>query len=460
MQSSILSYQKPVVALSLESDMRVSKDIFELLSIAMYPDPLALYREYIQNAADAVEQGIREGIYSGRTSPRIDVVIDVDKRNVKIRDNGVGISNRDFVGILTALGGSAKRGTKARGFRGVGRLAGLGFCQELVMSSKSVSDSQVYQLTWDCKKLKQLLRDPQCKEDLNGVARQIVKITHSPAKGAEHFFEVELRNVVRFRNDLLLNEAEVSSYLSQVAPVPFSPVFRFGEELNTQLTSQAALQTFCIFINSGKEPLFRPFQDEFDVRKGLKDKFSSVDFFPIEGVSGDRDAFGWILHHSYLGAIPDRLGIKGLRLRSGNIQVGDSKLFEEAFIESRFNSWSVGELHTTSNNLLPNGRRDALEFNIHAQNLFTKLQPLTKQIATKCRVSSAARVKENAAPLIVPYETQWQLKDADIAIIKTLPPQLRHSFLDVSAPIFNKARKDFHGRKAALVILHRIAQKL
>jgi len=60
----------------------------------------------------------------------------------------------------------------------------------------------------------------------------------------------------------------------------------------------------------------------------------------------------------------------------------------------------------------------------------------------------------------VPYETQWQLKDADIAIIKTLPPQLRHSFLDVSAPIFNKARKDFHGRKAALVILHRIAQKL
>jgi len=460
MQSSIFNYQKPPAALPLECDMRVSKDIFELLSIAMYPDPLALYREYIQNAADAVEQGIREGIYSARKSPRIDVVIDVDKRNIKIRDNGVGISNRDFVGILTALGGSAKRGANARGFRGVGRLAGLGFCQELVMSSKSVSDSQVYRLTWDCKKLKQLLRDPQCKEDLNGVARQIVKLIHLPAKGDEHFFEVELRNVVRFRNDLLLNEAEVSSYLSQVAPVPFSPMFRFGEELNAQLTSQAALQTFCVFINSGKEPLFRPFQDEFDVRKGLKDKFSSVDFFPIEGVSGDRDAFGWILHHSYLGAIPDRLGIKGLRLRSGNIQVGDAKLFEEAFIESRFNSWSVGELHTTSNNLLPNGRRDALEFNIHAQNLFTKLQPLTKQIATKCRVSSAARVKANASPTVVPFETQWQLKDADIAIIKALPSQLRHSFLDVAAPIFNKTRKDFHGRKAALAILHRIAQKL
>jgi hypothetical protein len=120
----------------------------------------------------------------------------------------------------------------------------------------------------------------------------------------------------------------------------------------------------------------------------------------------------------------------------------------------------VGELHTTSNNLLPNGRRDALEFNIHAQNLFTKLQPLTKQIATKCRVSSAARVKLNAAPPVVPFETQWQLNDADIAIIKTLPSHMRHSFLEVAAPIFNKARKDFHGRKAALVILRRIAQQL
>jgi len=460
MQSSILNYQKPLVAEPLESDMRVSKDILELLSIAMYPDPLALYREYIQNAADSVEQAIREDIYSSRTSPRIDVVIDVEKRNIKIRDNGVGIPNREFVQILTSLGGSAKRGTKARGFRGVGRLSGLGFCQELVMSSKSISDSQVYQLIWDCKKLKQLLRDPACKDDLNGVARQIVKITHSPAKNCEHFFEIELRNVVRFRNDLLLNEAEVSSYLSQVAPVPFSPAFRFGDELNAELTSQAGLQTFCVFINSGKEQLYRPFQDEFDVRKGLKDKFSNVEFFPIEGVSGDRDAFGWVLHHSYLGAIPDRLGIKGLRLRSGNIQVGDAKLFEEAFVETRFNSWSVGELHTTSGNLLPNGRRDALEFNIHAQNLFTKLQPLTKQIATKCRVSSAARVKLHEAPQAVPFETQWELADVDIATIKSLPSNLRHSYLEIASLIFNKTRKDFHGRKAALLVLRRIAQKL
>lgn len=459
MQGNLLGHAKPIVAHPLESDMRVSKDILELLSTAMYPDPLVLYREYIQNAADSVEQAAMQNLYAG-SSPRIDIVIDVHNRNIKIRDNGLGIPNQQFVQILTSLGGSSKRGTKARGFRGVGRLAGLGFCQELVMSSKSVSDSQIYQLTWDCKQLKQLLRDPACKDDLNGVARRIVKISQTPAKNDQHFFEVELRNVVRFRNDLLLNEAEVSSYLSQVAPVPFSPAFRFGEQLNAELTSQAALQTFCIFINSSKDQLYRPFQDEFEVRKGIKDKFSNVEFFPIEGVSGDRDAFGWILHHSYLGAIPDGPGIKGLRLRSGNIQVGDAKLFEDAFVETRFNSWSVGELHTTSGNLLPNGRRDALEFNIHAQNLFAKLQPFTKQIATRCRVSSAAREKLTAEPTVAPFESQWELADADIATIKSLPINIRQSYLEIASMIFNKTRKDYHGRKAALLILRRISQKL
>jgi molecular chaperone HtpG len=457
MQNSLVSFQKSAVAQPLETNMRVSKDVLELLSTAMYPDPLALYREYIQNAADAVEQAIREDLFSGRTSPRIDVVINVEKRSIRIRDNGVGISNKDFVEVLTAIGGSAKRGTKARGFRGVGRLAGLGFCQELVMRSKSVADAYVCHLSWDCKKLKQLLRDSSCPDDLNTVARKVVGITKTAQKDESHFFEVELKSVVRFPNDLLLNEAEVSGFLGQVAPVPFSPMFSFGEELNSRLKQEAALQTFLIVINNGDQPLCRPFQDEFELRKGVKDRFSSIEFFPIEGVSGDCDAFGWVLHHGYFGAIPERTGIKGLRLRSGNIQIGDSKLFDHTFVESRFNSWSVGELHTTSNNLLPNGRRDALEFNIHSQNLFSKLQPLTKQIAGKCRSSSAARVKQNDRPTI-PFETEWGLNDADVEIIKKLPFNLRTSFLKVAGPIFGRIRKDYHGRKAALIVLRRIAE--
>ncbi len=39
------------------SDMiTIGKDVLELLSSAMYVDPLTIYREYVQNAADAIDE--------------------------------------------------------------------------------------------------------------------------------------------------------------------------------------------------------------------------------------------------------------------------------------------------------------------------------------------------------------------------------------------------------------------
>jgi hypothetical protein len=48
----------------------VGKDILEVLSNAMYVDPLAIYREYIQNAADAIDEARRTGILSPRATGR------------------------------------------------------------------------------------------------------------------------------------------------------------------------------------------------------------------------------------------------------------------------------------------------------------------------------------------------------------------------------------------------------
>ncbi len=45
----------------------VGKDLLELLSSAMYVDPLTIYREFIQNAADAIDEAADEGLYSGKT---------------------------------------------------------------------------------------------------------------------------------------------------------------------------------------------------------------------------------------------------------------------------------------------------------------------------------------------------------------------------------------------------------
>jgi len=102
-------------------------------------------------------------------------------------------------------------------------------------------------------------------------------------------------------------------------------------------------------------------------------------------------AVGWILHHNYLGAIPTKTGIKGFRVRSGDIQVGEDNLLDEIFPETRFNSWTVGEVHVVDKNIRPNGRRDNFEQNIHFLNMVNHLSVRGRDIAKRCRTSSIIR---------------------------------------------------------------------
>ena len=41
---------------NLADEIIIGKDILELLSSSMYIDPMSIYREYVQNAADAIDQ--------------------------------------------------------------------------------------------------------------------------------------------------------------------------------------------------------------------------------------------------------------------------------------------------------------------------------------------------------------------------------------------------------------------
>src|SRR5438445_10017830 len=91
-----------------EESIVVGKDILEVLSSAMYVDPLAIYREYIQNAADGIDEARRTGILGSREAGNVAIDIDVDKRTVVIRDNGTGIASAEFEPRMTSFGASAK----------------------------------------------------------------------------------------------------------------------------------------------------------------------------------------------------------------------------------------------------------------------------------------------------------------------------------------------------------------
>lgn len=63
---------------------------------------------------------------------------------------------------------------------------------------------------------------------------------------------------------------------------------------------------------------------------------------------------------NFLGTVLDK-DIKGIRIRQGNILIGDENTLRKCYKEERFNSWMVGELLVFNEDIIPNTRRDDYE---------------------------------------------------------------------------------------------------
>lgn len=373
-----------------DHDAFVGKDILELLSSSMYVDPMSMYREYIQNAADAVELARSTGVLQSRG--RVQIRIDQPSRSVSIRDNGAGLGTIEFVDQLTALGGSKKRGTTLRGFRGVGRLAGLAFCQELVFRSRQPGELTVHELRWDSREIRSLLRSGDRRQNLTEVIRRGVQKREVHPRGCPaRFFEVELKGVVRHRDDRLLSDEAVNRYLGQVAPVPFHSDFEFASAIESFLQVHGVHFGVLDIELVGCGPVFRPHRNVVAMGKSGETRFHDLRTLVTPGRDGAVAAVTWSLDHDYRGALPASSLIEGWRVRAGDIQVGDNALLQSLFPESRFNAWCVAETHVLDPRILPNGRRDHFEQNAYYFDLMNHLAPQAREIAQRCRNSSIAR---------------------------------------------------------------------
>jgi hypothetical protein len=383
---SSLTKARPVT-----DEILVGKDILELLAGAMYADPLTIFREYVQNAADSIDVARDAGLEGDE---ELGVVITLDRtlRSIRIRDTGASIPEREFVRRLTTIGASGKRGLGLRGFRGVGRLSGLGYCQELLFRGRVDGETKVTELLWDGRKLRGLLRDAGYNDDLASLVRSVVEVRRVPGEGfPARFFEVELRKVTRLRGDLLLNDDSIRSFLSQVAPVPFHPEFAHGGRITEFLRQKGVREPVDVRLAGDTAPIYHRARDCIEFTDKVKDSIQSVEFLEFLGQDGEVDAYGWLLDHAYLGAVPRRLGFGGIRLRSGNIQVGSDALLAPLFVEPRFAGWVIGDIHVVSPRIIPNARRDEFEAGVHYAHLQDELSIVLKRLTHVIRERSISR---------------------------------------------------------------------
>lgn len=367
-----------------ESPALIGAGLLALVTTGLYDEPLSMYREYLQNAADAAAGS------SAARECRVDIIIDVTDRRVRIRDNGPGLGHADTLDRLLPIGRSNKTPGIDRGIRGIGRLAGLAFAKTVSFTTRTCRDEPVTRVTWHSERLPDLTSS---ESELEQAILDCVEVdTLTGQEYPDHFFEVEIKDVARHSAGLLLNRDAVYDYIGEVCPVPMSAKFPFASEVQELFDGAEAPFVMEVWLEGDPDPVERPHGEAVCFSANKVAEFTDFQRVRIPSVDGNNDmAVGWIAHSSYLGAIPKEQRLRGIRARVGNIQVGGEAVFEHLYKEERFNRWCVGELHILDSRIIPNARRDYFEPGFHLRHLENRLGPILREISTRCRRESSIR---------------------------------------------------------------------
>jgi len=411
-----------------KSSFKAGMYLLENLTSGMYNDPLSIYREYIQNAVDSIDLDLTKG---NKSPKEVHVDLNPFKRQITIRDNGAGIPSEIAEEVLSSIGSSSKNNQSLRGFRGIGRLGGIAFSDKATFKTKAPGEKIESIQVWDCLKLRQLINTKKNALSFKEFFEIVTNFSQQNGKQPnDSYFEVTLEGVSSFRNQVF-DRSTIISYLSQVAPVPFNyKDFSHGEIIDTFLRENLRYyKSYDIILNENK--IYKPYRSDIktSIKKGGTDIIENVKLFKIKGKDNEYLAYGWYgSRKDLLGSISRGEGYSGIRVRVGNILIGDAHLLDRCFREDRFNSYTIGEIHIDSPSLIPNSRRDDFIDNETKTLFYNAIEkelglPISKEIRFMSRAKADAINVEKHAILQKGINSN---KDSENVKIKVNASDLSH----------------------------------
>ena len=336
----------------------VGKNILDNLTTGMYSDSKVIYREYIQNACDQIDLAIRTGLLEPKEG-LVDIYTDTSKRYISIKDNATGVKNIVFIEDLGDIANSNKEIGKNKGFRGIGRLCGLAYCKTLKFSTSYAGESVKSIMTCDAKRMREMLVENQ-KYTLDEIWDAIVSFSTEPAESNEHFFEVEMFEINKENTDLL-DDKKVREYLSFVAPVPYRNTFILRSQIYTHASKIGfTIDEYCVKVNGVQ--VLKDYTTRLKEQSGTSlkdyDEISKLEFHDFKNSNNELIAWMWVGLSRFEKQIPKINQMRGVRLRSANIQLGNDDTLQELFKENRGNYYFVGEVFAVNKDLIPNSQRD------------------------------------------------------------------------------------------------------
>ena len=376
--------------------------LLETITRGMYSEPMHCIREYVQNAYDSIRAARRSGVLAYNAGT-IRIVIDRTSRRFQIRDDGVGLSPEAAAVHLLDIGNSekARSGDESKrnaGFRGIGRMAGISYCETLRFRTSDGSGKACI-VEFNAAAINRLTQRGQEPTTIVHAIETNARIDERPAEFDAHYLEVTLEGV---RSDSpFLNQHSVASYLGSVAPVRHDPTkWSYGDKIQSfaaDVASEASLETLSVFVcdadGNVQADIRRPFKNRFRTRDGNRQRDRHVrvtDVVALPEHGPVNGWWGWLAVHERRGALAD-IPFAGIRVRMHNIAVGEEHIVRNLFKTAALSRWCFGEIHITDPDLVPNAQRDDFEPSSEWSRISTQIKEEADRIEREIRKESDNR---------------------------------------------------------------------
>lgn len=195
--------------------------VLQILAREIYDSPLAMLRENVQNAYDAVRM---QFVRDGTLAPGGRIHVSVSEGQVAVADNGIGMTEAVLTANFWKAGSSGKQSEAAQragvvGTFGIGAMANFGVCTHLVVETRA-SGSDV------------TLRSSAAR-DLLKIGETCIALDRSTSSR-----EVGTSVTATLDSKFSLSVAQARSYLDQFVSTLPVPVY-----LNDELISQCPIQS-------------------------------------------------------------------------------------------------------------------------------------------------------------------------------------------------------------------------
>lgn len=334
---------------------KVGKKLLKICMGDLYPNPLVVFREYVQNSCDSLHDAERDGLI---TDPQQKIIsISILSHSITIHDRGTGVKLDDVKRHLIDLSYSSK-GEESIGQYGIGRFTGAKYCDELVFETSAKGEPRKSIVTFNAKRAREVM-DSDVDYELTEVMNEVTRHQTDDEDVDLHYFRVTMKSV---NDEHLLNIDGVRDYLSMTIPVRYEeafmdevlmPAFEEGPEYRDYFLKLPQ----CI-VRLNDVDVRKPFDTIFKNSQNKNEKIGKAKFFKLKN-EDDVLAWGWYSMSATAKQIIS-VPFRKIRLRKLNMTIGDDTTLDSFYQNETDPTYFVGEIHILHKDIEPTTGREGL----------------------------------------------------------------------------------------------------